>query len=69
MTTTERYPVGLTLEELERQAYANGDVQTSQLIVRALEEADPVDVQSAYDSGYDAGKSGQRCPCGCGEEF
>lgn len=51
MTTTD----GLTLEELERRAYANGDVQTSQLILRAGEEADPVLVQEAYDSGYDAG--------------
>lgn len=48
---------GLTLEELERRAYANGGVQTSQLIIRAMEEADPDQIQEAYDSGYDAGNS------------
>lgn len=49
--------IGLTLEELERRAYAEGDVQTSRLIIRALEEAEPEAIQSAYDSGYDAGKA------------
>ena len=53
MTTTD----GLTLEELERRAYANGDVVTAALIRRAESEASNEALQDAYDSGYDAGKT------------
>lgn len=52
----------MTLEELERRAYADGDVTLTRLLQAAQDEAEDMiernsweSAERAYDDGYEAG--------------